>query len=91
MSYIFSYGSLMQGFWNYDRYLHGKAKLIGEGSMGGNLYHLPEGYPALLQGKGTVWGEVMKLLYPSTIDVLDRLEGYYPEVITTCITENCMM
>ena len=78
MSYIFVYGSLMRGFWNYDRYLHGKGEFIGVGSLEGDLFHLPDGYPALLPGEGTVWGEVIKLLDKSTINALDRLEGHTP-------------
>ncbi len=73
---IFVYGTLLKDFWNYKRYLEGRIKEIKPGKTYGLLYHLPEGYPALLPGNGTVEGEIMGPVDANLLKSLDRLEGY---------------
>lgn len=75
---IFVYGSLREGFFNYDKYLKGKVLRKTEGKTKGKLYHMPyKNYPALLDGDNDVYGEIMILDdYENTIKALDELEGY---------------
>lgn len=75
---IFVYGSLMTGFFNYDKYLKGKIKTIRSAKVKGKLYHLEDrGYPALLDGHDDVFGELIEIKdFHKNLLELDRLEGY---------------
>lgn len=76
---IFVYGSLREGFFNYDKYLKGKVlKLESAKIKNMVVYHMPyKGYPALLEGSGEVLGEVMVLKdYENTMKTLDEMEGF---------------
>lgn len=77
---LFTYGSLMEGLFNYQLYLAGK--VMGKprrARIKGELYHLTEkGYPALLVGDDWVYGEVFELCdFHPTLKELDTLENYY--------------
>lgn len=73
---VFVYGSLMEGFWNHTRVLEGKVEILGKGEIIGSLYHLREGYPALLEGEDKVVGEVSGPVDKDLLRRLDYLEGY---------------
>lgn len=76
---IFVYGSLRDGFFNYDKYLKGKVSLIEQAKVTNmDLFHMPyKGYPAILPGNGDVIGEVMVVEdYEDTMKALDKLEGF---------------
>lgn len=73
---VFVYGTLMKGFWNYKWLLEGRIKRITPGRIHGLLYHLPQGYPALLRGNEIIEGEVMEPVDENLLKSLDRLEGY---------------
>lgn len=76
---IFVYGSLREGFFNYDKYLKGKVSNPTLAMIKGKLYHLShKGYPALLEGEDEVIGEIMELrdFYKDMIP-MDQMEGYY--------------
>jgi len=73
---VFVYGTLLQGFRNYKRYLEGRINRITPARTYGLLYHLPQGYPALLRGDGTADGEVVEPVDAKLLKALDRLEGY---------------
>jgi len=73
---VFVYGTLMKNFWNYKRYLEGRISRITPGKTYGLLYHLPEGYPALIAGNGIVEGEIIEPVDKNLLKSLDRLEGY---------------
>lgn len=73
---VFVYGSLMEGFWNHTRVLEGKVKIIGRGEVRGSLFHLKEGYPALLEGEDKVVGEIAGPVDEDLLRRLDYLEGY---------------
>ncbi len=75
---IFVYGSLMTGFWNYERLLKGKVKSVTSAEMEGLLYHLPAGFPGVTEGEGIVKGELMELDDEGILQRLDSLEGYVP-------------
>lgn len=77
---IFVYGTLMTGLENHDRYLKSWVKTIVSATTRGELFHLPEGYPALVDGDGTVRGELMIIPHLKEIIFnLDELEDYYGE------------
>ncbi|MGG7177299.1 gamma-glutamylcyclotransferase family protein [Clostridium paraputrificum] len=79
---IFVYGSLREGFFNYDKYLSGKVESVEIGRVKGKtLYHMPyKGYPAMLSGEGEVVGEVMVVKdYTNTMKAIDEMEGFIGE------------
>ena len=78
---LFVYGSLREGFFNYNKYLDGKVIEKKDAKLENmKLYHLPyKGYPALTYGKDTVYGEIMVLdpaHYEDTLKAMDQLEGF---------------
>ena len=75
---IFVYGSLREGFFNYDKYLLGKVTTCDQGMVKGKLYHLShKGYPALVDGDDNIMGEIMDMKnFPLDIISLDNMEGY---------------
>ncbi|NLX69287.1 MAG: gamma-glutamylcyclotransferase [Clostridiales bacterium] len=93
---VFVYGTLMKDFWNYDKYLKGRISRITPGITYGLLYHLPEGYPALLAGTEAIKGEVIEPVDENLIKDLDRLEGYvegrsnnlYKREVKTVLTQD---
>lgn len=76
---IFVYGSLREGFFNYDKYLKGNVKSSELAKVKGKVYHMPyKGYPAIFEAEGYVQGEVMDLEdYEKTMKALDEMEGFY--------------
>lgn len=76
---LFTYGSLMQNLFNYEKHLRGKTLgTAKKARVRGKLFHLTEkGYPALLAGTDWVYGEVFELKnFAADIDELDELEGF---------------
>lgn len=76
---LFTYGSLMENFFNYQLYLTGKIQgKPKKARIQGSLYHLTEkGYPALLPAESWVYGEVFELKdFDQDIQVLDQMEGF---------------
>ncbi len=75
---LFVYGTLMTGFCNHKQYIAPWANRIIPALINGELYHLPQGYPALLEGEGVIRGE---LVFLPNIDIIiksiDDLEDYY--------------
>jgi len=76
---LFVYGTLMRGQVNHARFC-GDALTIEPAVTTGRLYHLPLGFPAMVEsGDGQVVGEAMT--FPDLAAVLTRtdlLEGYNP-------------
>lgn len=81
-NYLFVYGSLRDGFFNFDKYLAGKviSRELGKVSEG-KLYHMPnKGYPALLKGDASIIGEIIEVKnFDSLINDLDGMEGFISE------------
>jgi len=76
---IFVYGTLLRGQRNHVRFCS-DALTIELASTTGCLYDLPAGFPAMVEGEGTVYGEAMA--FPdlnATLAELDFLEGYHPK------------
>lgn len=81
--YFFFYGSLMERFSNFNRYLKKRVCSIEIGYCPGYLYNLPIGFPGLIVPEQpcstVVAGEIMRFHNPKKImKALDRLEGYRP-------------
>ena len=81
---LFVYGSLREGFFNYNKYLDGKVIEKKDAKLENmKLYHLPyKGYPALTLGEDTVFGEIMVLSeehYEDTMSAIDKMEGFISE------------
>lgn len=81
---VFVYGSLREGFFNYDKYLKNKVISITPAKIDNKIvYHMPyKGYPALLDGNGTVYGEIMEIkpeIYDETMSAMDKMEGFISE------------
>lgn len=78
---VFVYGSLLENFYNYNKYLVGKVEEKSYGRTMGKLYHLKnEGYPAMIRGKDFIYGEIFEVYdWDITVARLDELEGYYGE------------
>lgn len=79
--YLFVYGTLMNGCRNHDAYLKGRYISKKRAVAKGRLYHLIRyGCPALMQGVGSVIGELYELEnFEETIRKTDHLENYDPE------------
>lgn len=77
MNTIFVYGTLMSGFENSLRYLERYVIERRTGFMPGVLYHLDYGYPAAIEGTGTVKGEICFVKdINDVLPTLDYLEKY---------------
>lgn len=81
---LFVYGSLREGFFNYDKYLANRVIEKKEAKLENmNLYHMPyKGYPAITIGKDVVRGEIMVLredCYEETMNAMDAMEGFMGE------------
>lgn len=81
---IFVYGSLREGFFNYDKYLSGKiSKKMNAKLNNVELYHMPyKGYPAIINGQDSILGEIMVINeadYDSTLEAMDAMEGFLSE------------
>jgi len=88
---VFTYGTLMQGFRNHRVMQEAQGKLIGKAILSNKSIYFtnPGSFPAVIDGKGNVYGEVWEIsenkittpygesIYP--IQILDRLEGYNPK------------
>ena len=81
---FFVYGSLREGFFNYDKYLAGKvSKKINAKLENMRLYHMPyKGYPAITPGDDVILGEIMVINeddYEETMEAMDKMEGFISE------------
>lgn len=77
MNTIFVYGTLMKGFENHKNYLADYVLEERKGWLHGKLYHLPYGYPAVIEGDGIVEGEIFSVRdIQEVLFRLDWLEDY---------------
>lgn len=81
---LFVYGSLREGFFNYNKYLTNKVIEKKDAKVENmKLYHLPyKGYPAITIGQDVVFGEIMVLsedYYEDTMRAIDEMEGFISE------------
>ena len=77
MEKIFVYGSLRKDFWNHEKVFKHRLRKIEKGSLKDfSLYHLPAGYPAIVPGNDTIYGEICTLSHAKHLKSIDLLEGY---------------
>ena len=76
---IFVYGSLREGFFNFNKYINNAAKKIELGEVKGKLYAIKDQeYPALLEENGTVIGEIITV-ENCDLKAIDNMENYFGE------------
>ena len=77
VKHLFVYGTLMRGQANHDHFC-ADALTIEAAVTAGRLYHLPMGFPAMLDADdGHVFGEAMTFRdLDAALRRIDRLEGY---------------
>ena len=77
---LFVYGTLMRGEANHARFC-ADALTIEPAVTIGRLYHLPMGFPAMIEADdGQVFGEAMTFVdLCAKLRTLDVLEGYRPD------------
>lgn len=78
---LFVYGSLREGFFNYEKYLSEKTLNIQPAILKGmELYHMPyKGYPAIVPSDSSkeVIGEIITVKdYENTVKAIDDMEGF---------------
>lgn len=78
MIQIFVYGTLKPGEAYYERYCKPHVETAIAAWVRGQLYHLPQGYPAVTVGDGWVSGALLHLRDESALAALDRFEDYDP-------------
>ncbi|MBV5257570.1 gamma-glutamylcyclotransferase [Synechococcus moorigangaii CMS01] len=75
---VFVYGTLQPGEANFPYYCQLHNPHIEPALILGKLYHLPMGYPALVQGSGWVEGCLLSFVDGAVLEKLDELEDYQP-------------
>lgn len=76
---LFVYGTLLSFHPRHQHFLAGEVAEVIPARIRGQLYHLPQGYPAVIKGEGEVRGEVLRLFSPERVlPRLDSYEGYDP-------------
>lgn len=75
---LWVYGSLLEGFYNYQKALTAQIEERIPACTKGRLYHqMSKGYPALLPGDDRIYGELLSLRdFETTIRSLDQIEDY---------------
>lgn len=79
---LFVYGSLREGFYNYEKYLQGKVIKNTPAILHDmKLYHLPhKGYPAIIEGNEKIYGEIVEISdYDNTVQAIDNMENFISE------------
>lgn len=71
---LFTYGTLMRGYALHPVLARG-ATFLGEARVRGRLLDLGR-YPGLVDGAGTVRGELYRIDGPELLAAIDREEGY---------------
>lgn len=78
---IFVYGTLMENFRNYNKYLKGHITSVSTAYIYGRLYHLNKhNCPAIIDGTDKVFGQVLTInddINHSILYIVDRFEKYF--------------
>ena len=78
---IFVYGTLLEGYGNWEHFLNGKTERVVTGELAGHKMYAVAGFPGIVPGYliDRVYGELMYVqpdLYEDVLRDVDRLEGY---------------
>ena len=76
---VFVYGTLKPGEANYEYYCGSKVINTKKAWVRGELYGLPQGYPAMAEGNDLVYGYLLSFANPDVLNNLDQLEDYNPQ------------
>ncbi|GHU72672.1 gamma-glutamylcyclotransferase [Spirochaetia bacterium] len=78
---MFVYGTLMEGFYNYDKSLRGRVLSRTSARVQGALYHQSlKGYPAMVDGEGRVRGELLEVEdFDRMLEICDKIENFFGE------------
>ncbi len=77
---VFVYGTLLEGFQNHDGYVKPYQHDAIPATIRGAIYHLPQGYPGLVEGTEDVVGALLFFAeheYEAALAGLDELETYF--------------
>jgi gamma-glutamylcyclotransferase (GGCT)/AIG2-like uncharacterized protein YtfP len=75
---VFVYGTLKPGEQNYPTYCAGKVLETKPAYALGELFALPQGYPAMIKGDNQVYGYLLRFAHAEALTELDELEDYHP-------------
>ena len=76
---MFVYGTLKPGEAYYESYCAAKVIDKKKAWTRGELYALPQGYPAMTQGNNLVYGYLLSFTNSEILSSLDELEDYDPQ------------
>ena len=76
---VFVYGALTPGEANYEFYCGSEVVETKKAWTRGELYSLPQGYPAMTTGNDKVYGYLLSFNNPDVLSSLDELEDYNPQ------------
>ncbi len=76
---VFVYGTLKPGEANYEFYCGSEVVETKKAWTRGELYSLPQGYPAMTTGNDKVYGYLLSFNNPDVLSSLDELEDYNPQ------------
>ncbi|MDB9526234.1 gamma-glutamylcyclotransferase [Oscillatoria sp. CS-180] len=75
---LFVYGTLKPGEAAYSKYCAPYVSEATSAYMKGDLFHLPQGYPAMTDGDRWVQGALLQLKSEQAIAQMDAFEDYNP-------------
>ena len=76
---VFVYGTLKPGEANYEFYCASDVVEAKKAWVRGELYSLPQGYPAMTTGNDKVYGYLLSFNNSEVLSSLDELEDYQPQ------------
>jgi gamma-glutamylcyclotransferase (GGCT)/AIG2-like uncharacterized protein YtfP len=76
---LFAYGLLKSGHAFFEEQLKPHIVSTTEAAVQGEIYYLPNhGFPAMMEGSGTVYGELLVFKDDSILAEIDAYEDYFP-------------
>ncbi|MEM6836642.1 MAG: gamma-glutamylcyclotransferase family protein [Cyanobacteria bacterium P01_C01_bin.120] len=80
MHSVFVYGTLKPGEAAYAQYCQPVITQTQPALMQGQLFHLPQGYPAMTSGDRWITGALLTFRQPETLALIDQFEDYDPQL-----------
>lgn len=76
---VFVYGTLKPQESAYPHYCEPHVEQVQVACMRGNLFHLPQGYPAMTDGDRWITGALLRFRQAEVIAAIDQFEDYDPQ------------